>query len=108
MTATPESVQKELFTFRALDNIDNLSRWTGRMQSYNLRLVDIMDTRTLTKFVSKSSRKWIIDHALSTGGGYASSDREQFPPTNEQLGVQPEWRTKYLKGSHTTWSRYCR
>ena len=43
-----------VYTFQDVQTQANLCTWTGALKNQGLRLIDIMDVRTLTKFISKS------------------------------------------------------
>ena len=43
-----------IYTFQDVQSQANLCTWIGELQKQGLRLIDIRDVRTLTKFMSKS------------------------------------------------------
>ena len=53
---------KVVYTFQDVQTQAHLCTQIGEMQKQGLRMIDIMDVRTLTKFISKSMWCWADDH----------------------------------------------
>lgn len=60
-------------TFQDVQTQADLCTWTGEMQKQGLRMIDIMDVRTLTKFISNAMWCWADDHPRQLRGGYKQS-----------------------------------
>ena len=95
-----------VYTFQDLQTQANLCTWIGALQKQGLRLIDIMDVRTLTHFIRKSMWCWADDHPRKSRGGYEQLQASNFPPTTEHMGTQPSWRVKFLQRRLLAWSYY--
>ena len=102
----PKKWTKHVYTFQDLQTKANLCTWIGEMQKQGIRLIDMMDVRTLTHFISKSMWCWADDHPRKSHEGYEQPQARNFPPTTEQLGTQPAWRVKFLQQNLLAWSYY--
>ena len=58
----PKEWTENVYTFQDLQTQVNLCNSTGEMQKQGLRMIDIMDVRTLTHFIRKSMWCWADDH----------------------------------------------
>lgn len=54
----PKEWTESVYTFQDLQTQAHLCNWTGALQKQGLRLIDIMDVRTLTRFIRKSMWCW--------------------------------------------------
>ena len=103
----PKEWTDQVYTFQDLQTQANLCNWTGEIKKQGLRLNDLMDVRTLTRFIRKSMWCWADDHPKKSRGGYDQPKTGTFPPTPETMGLQPRWRTTFLKQHLLAWSYYC-
>ena len=102
----PKEWTESVYTFQDLQTQAHLCNWTGALQKQGLRLIDIMDVRTLTRFIRKSMWCWADDHPRRSCGGYEKPQASHFPPTAEQMGTQPAWRVRFLQQNLLAWSYY--
>ena len=80
---------ENVYTFQDLQTQVNLCTWTGEMQKQGIMMIDIMDVRTLTRFISKSMWCWTDDHPRKSRGGYEQPQARNFSLTTKQMGTQP-------------------
>ena len=83
----PKEWTESVYTFQDLQTQAHLCNWTGALQKQGLRLIDIMDVRTLSQFIRKSMWCWADDHPRKSRGGYEKPQASHLPSTTEQMGT---------------------